>query len=65
MDSIRAIQEVVDEHKEESDEHGHPAWHHLWRDEEAYPGHHHKQTRRKIVDVEIFLHVSLQLHLHT
>ena len=40
------IIEDVDEDKEQSDEERHPTRHNVRRDEERYPRHNHKQSRR-------------------
>ncbi len=39
--------EDVDQHEEERDEEGHPAWDHLRGDHEADPRDHHEQTYEK------------------
>ena len=50
--------ENVDQHKEERDEEGHAARHHLWRNEEADPGHHHKESTWQVVDIQISVEVQ-------
>ena len=57
--------EDVDEHEEEGDEHRHPAGDNLRGDQEADPGHHDKQARGQIVNVEILQHVTREPHLQT
>ena len=57
--------EDVDEHKEESDQHGHSTRNNFWRNEEAGPGDHNEETRWEIIDVEILEHVTWQYHLYT
>ena len=55
--------EDVDQHQEQGHQERHPARDDVRRHHEADPGHHHEQSRRKIVCDEVVREMTFQDHL--